>query len=99
MIEVDKYIQQFPENVQDILKEIRKLITDNALVLKSLWPMGCPDIKHIKNRWFTLLRSRTISVFMPHQQVTPNSKANFRNINKVKVRCSFLLMSLSRTIL
>jgi len=45
MNEVDKYIQQFPENVQEILRRIRMLILENAPGAVELMAYGMPGYK------------------------------------------------------
>lgn len=45
MNEIDTYIQQFPENVQEILQKIRKLINDNAPDADELFAYGMPAYK------------------------------------------------------
>ena len=43
--EIDLYIQQFPENVQDILGSIRKIIKENAPEAEELIAYGMPGYK------------------------------------------------------
>ena len=45
MNEVETYIQQFPDNVQEILQKIRKLINDNAPGADELFAYGMPAYK------------------------------------------------------
>lgn len=45
MNEIEKYILQFPEDVQYILREIRKLIKDNAPDAEELMAYGMPGYK------------------------------------------------------
>lgn len=45
MNEIEKYILQFPKDVQDILRKIRKLITDNAPEAEELMAYGMPGYK------------------------------------------------------
>ena len=45
MDETENYISQFPENVQDILRKIRKLVKDNAPNAKELMAYGMPCYK------------------------------------------------------
>jgi uncharacterized protein YdhG (YjbR/CyaY superfamily) len=45
MNDVEKYIQQFPSDVQQILKKIRKLILDNAPDVEELMAYGMPAYK------------------------------------------------------
>ena len=45
MGEIEKYIQQFPDDVQDILRKIRKLIKDNAPNADELFAYGMPAYK------------------------------------------------------
>lgn len=45
MIEIESYIQQFPHNVQEILRNIRKLIKDNAPETEELFAYGMPAYK------------------------------------------------------
>lgn len=45
MNEIDKYIQQFPENVQEILQSIRKLIKDYAPSADEHFAYGMPAYK------------------------------------------------------
>jgi uncharacterized protein YdhG (YjbR/CyaY superfamily) len=45
MNEVDKYIQQFPGNVQEILNRIRLLILENAPGAEELMAYGMPGYK------------------------------------------------------
>lgn len=45
MSAVETYIQQFPENVQEILRNIRKLIKDNAPEAEELIAYGMPAYK------------------------------------------------------
>ena len=45
MNEIEKYIQQFPINVQEILRNIRKLIIDNAPDAEELIAYGMPGYK------------------------------------------------------
>lgn len=49
MNEIDIYIQQFPDNVQEILRNIRKLIIDNAPEAEELFAYGMPAYKTNKN--------------------------------------------------
>jgi len=44
-IEVDQYISQFPEEVQEILKKIRSLILECALDAVELMSYGMPGYK------------------------------------------------------
>lgn len=48
MNEIERYIQQFPENVQGILRNIRKLIKDNAPDAEELLAYGMPAYKSNK---------------------------------------------------
>jgi uncharacterized protein YdhG (YjbR/CyaY superfamily) len=43
--EIDKYIEQFPENVQDILQTIRKIIKKNAPEAVEVMSYGLPAYK------------------------------------------------------
>lgn len=45
MNEVETYIQQFPDNVQEILGNIRKLIKDNAPEAEESFAYGMPAYK------------------------------------------------------
>ena len=45
MNEIENYIQQFPENVQEILQHMRKLIHDNAPNADELFAYGMPAYK------------------------------------------------------
>src|SRR5690554_2739213 len=45
MNEIETYIQQFPESVQEILHKIRKLIKDNAADAEELFAYGMPAYK------------------------------------------------------
>jgi len=45
MSEIEIYIQQFPENVQEILRNIRKLVKDNAPNADELFSYGMPAYK------------------------------------------------------
>ena len=45
MGEIEKYIQQFPDDVQDILRKIRTLIKDNAPHADELFAYGMPAYK------------------------------------------------------
>lgn len=45
MNEIDKYILQFPDNVQVILQKIRTLIIDNAPETEELFAYGMPAYK------------------------------------------------------
>ena len=45
MNETDQYIQQFPENVQEILRNIRQLIIDNAPLAEEMMAYGVPAYK------------------------------------------------------
>jgi len=45
MNEIDRYIQQFPDRVQEILRKIRKLIKDNATEVEELFAYGMPAYK------------------------------------------------------
>ena len=40
--EIEKYIEQFPEKVQDILQKIRQIIKDNAPEANEMWAYGMP---------------------------------------------------------
>lgn len=42
---IETYIQQFPDNVQEILRNIRKLIKDNAPESEELFAYGMPAYK------------------------------------------------------
>ncbi len=42
---IETYIQQFPDNVQEILHNIRKLIKDNAPEAEELFAYGIPAYK------------------------------------------------------
>src|SRR5690554_4510089 len=48
MNEIETYIQQFPESVQEILHKIRKLIKDNAADAEELFAYGMPAYKIYK---------------------------------------------------
>ncbi len=45
MITIETYIQQFPDNVQDILHNIRKLVKENAPEAEELFAYGMPAYK------------------------------------------------------
>ncbi len=45
MNEVETYIKQFPDSVQEILRSIRKLIKDNAPDSEELFAYGMPAYK------------------------------------------------------
>ena len=45
MDEIETYIQQFPDNVQEILGNIRKLIKDNAPEAEESFAYGMPAYK------------------------------------------------------
>lgn len=45
MNEIETYIQQFPDNVQEILRNIRQLIRDNAPEADELFAYGMPAYK------------------------------------------------------
>lgn len=45
MNEIETYIQQFPENVQEILQNIRKLVKDNAPNAEELLSYKMPAYK------------------------------------------------------
>ena len=45
MNEIETYIQQFPESVQEILHKIRKLIKNNAADAEELFAYGMPAYK------------------------------------------------------
>lgn len=45
MNDIETYIQQFPGNIQEILKNIRKLIKDNAPAAEELFAYGMPAYK------------------------------------------------------
>ncbi len=45
MNEIEIYIQQFPDNVQEILRNLRKLIKDNAPEAEELFAYGMPAYK------------------------------------------------------
>ena len=45
MNEIETYIQQFPDNVQKILRKIRKLVKDNAPEADELFAYGMPAYK------------------------------------------------------
>ena len=45
MNEIETYIQQFPDKVQEILRNIRKLIKDNAPNAEELFAYGMPAYK------------------------------------------------------
>lgn len=45
MNEIEKYIRQFPDDVQEILRNIRKLIKDNAPNAVELFAYGMPAYK------------------------------------------------------
>lgn len=45
MNEIESYFQQFPDNVQEILRNIRKLIKDNVPEAEELFAYGMPTYK------------------------------------------------------
>lgn len=45
MKEIEIYIQQFPDSVQEILRNIRKLIKENAPEAEELFSYGIPAYK------------------------------------------------------
>jgi len=45
MSEIETYIQQFPDSVQEILRNIRKLIKDNVPEVDELLAYGMPAYK------------------------------------------------------
>lgn len=45
MDDIDKYILQFPEEVQDILRKIRNVIKDNAPEAEEVMAYGMPGYK------------------------------------------------------
>ena len=48
MNEIETYIQQFPDNIQEILQNIRKLINENAPEAEELIAYGMPAYKLYK---------------------------------------------------
>jgi uncharacterized protein YdhG (YjbR/CyaY superfamily) len=48
MNEIETYIQQFPDNIQAILQNIRRLINDNAPEADELFAYGMPAYKLYK---------------------------------------------------
>ena len=75
MTEVDKYIQQFPENVQYILKEIRKLVTYNAPGAEELMAYGMPGYKtHKKTLVYFAAFKNHIGFY-----ATPSGHAEFKS--------------------
>ena len=48
MDQIEKYIQQFPDNVQEILNNIRKVVKDNAPEAEELFAYGMPAYKSNK---------------------------------------------------
>jgi uncharacterized protein YdhG (YjbR/CyaY superfamily) len=45
MNEIETYIQQFPDNVQEILRNIRQVVKDNAPEADELFAYGMPAYK------------------------------------------------------
>lgn len=45
MNQIETYIQQFPDNVQEILRNIRQLVKDNAPDADELFAYGMPGYK------------------------------------------------------
>lgn len=45
MNEIETYIKQFPDNVQEILRNIRKLVKDNAIEAEEMFAYGMPAYK------------------------------------------------------
>ncbi len=45
MQEIEKYFQQFPDHVQEILRNIRKLIQDKAPGAEEMFAYGMPAYK------------------------------------------------------
>lgn len=45
MNEIETYIKQFPDHVQEILRKIRKLVKDNAPEAEEMFAYGMPAYK------------------------------------------------------
>ncbi len=75
MNEVEEYIQQFPENVQEILRQIRKLIIDNAPGVDELMAYGMPGYKtHRKPLVYFAAFKSHIGFY-----ATPSGHSEFKN--------------------
>lgn len=75
MNEVDNYIQQFPENVQEILKRIRTLVLENAPGAEEIMAYGMPGYKtHKKPLVYFAAFKNHIGFY-----ATPSGHSEFRN--------------------
>jgi len=75
MNEVDNYIQQFPENVQEILKRIRTLVVENAPEAEEVMAYGMPGYKTNKKPLVYFAAFKNHIGFY----ATPSGHSEFRN--------------------
>ena len=85
MNEIEIYIQQFPDSVQEILRNIRKLIKDNAPEAEELFSYGMPAYKMNKKALVYFAAFKNHIGFY----ATPSGHIEFR--------CSFRLTNLYPT--
>lgn len=75
MNEVEKYIHQFPENIQEILSHIRMLIINNAPEAEELMAYGMPGYKtHKKPLVYFAAFKNHIGFY-----ATPTGHSEFKN--------------------
>ena len=90
MTETEKYIAKFPENVQDILNEIRQIIVEEIPEATEKIAYGMPGFYLNKKPMVYFAAYKNHIGFYATPTGHEEFKKNFQSINRAKVRCSFL---------
>ena len=90
MTETEKYIAQFPEDVRDILNEIRQIIVEEVPEATGKIAYGMPGFYLNKKPLVYFAAYKNHIGFYATPTGHEEFKKNFQSINRAKVRCSFL---------
>ena len=90
MNEIEIYIAQFPENVQDILNRIRQIIVEEVPEATEKIAYGMPGFYLNKKPMVYFAAYKNHIGFYATPTGHEEFKKNFQSINRAKVRYSFL---------
>ena len=90
MTETEKYIAQFPEDVRDILNEIRQIIVEEVPEATEKIAYGMPGFYLNKKPMVYFAAYKNHIGFYATPTGHEEFKKNFQSINRAKVRYSFL---------
>lgn len=86
---IDEYIKTFPEDIQENLENIRKVIHTSAPEAKEVISYGIPPFK-LNGNLVHFAAYKNILDFIPHLQALKHLKKRFQSIKTRKVPCSSL---------